>query len=123
MNVININSIEKYIQSSVPEVRKRLQVLRSTVKKIAPTAEETIKYGIPTFVYKGKNLVHFAAAKAHIGWYPAPSAIVKFSQKLKPYKTSKGAVQFPLDTPLPVELVAEMTKYRVQEIDRSLKES
>jgi len=78
-------------------------------------AEEKMSYAIPTFTVGGKNLVHFAAFKTHIGFYPGPSGIAAFARELKAYKTSKGAVQFPLDKPLPLALITRIVKYRVNE--------
>ena len=80
----------------------------------APNAEETIKYAMPTFTYHG-NLIHFAAYKNHIGLYPTPSGIEKFSDQLASYKKAKGSIRFPLDQPIPYELIHEIVKFRVQE--------
>ncbi|NTW22595.1 hypothetical protein HGA34_03580 [Candidatus Falkowbacteria bacterium] len=105
---------DKYIKSFPQNIQKLLAKVRAAIKKEAPAAEETIKYGIPTFVLQG-NLVHFAAYSGHIGFYPTPSAIKAFDKELKGYKRSKGAIQFPLDEPLPLDLIARMTRFRVQE--------
>ena len=107
-------TIDDYISGYPKEIQKLLNQMRKTIKEAAPNAEEVIKYGMPTFVLAG-NLVHFAAAKHHIGFYPTPSGIVAFEKKLAKYKSSKGAVQFPLDQPLPLTVVAEITKFRVKE--------
>ena len=88
--------------------------MRSTVQKAAPHATEKISYGMPTFYYNG-NLVHFAAFKNHIGFFPTPSAIEAFEKELKSYKTSKGTVQFPLADPLPLQLIERIVKFRVKE--------
>ena len=85
----------------------------TTIQKAAPSAGETISYGIPTFTLNG-NLVHFAAFKNHIGFYPAPTAIKEFEKEFSIYKTSKGAVQFPLDKPMPLNLISKIVKYRVK---------
>lgn len=106
--------VDKYIDTYPKEVRKILQQVRETIRKAAPDAEETISYGIPTFKLKG-NLVHFAAAKNHIGFYPAPSGINAFKKELAGYKGAKGSVQFPLDEPLPLALITKIVKYRVKE--------
>ena len=91
-----------------------LQQLRIAIREAAPQAREAISYQMPTFKLNG-NLVHFAAHKNHIGFYPTPSAIEAFKNRLSSYKTSKGAVQFPLNEPLPLELVKEMVRFRVKE--------
>ncbi|NCC34429.1 MAG: hypothetical protein EOM24_20805 [Chloroflexia bacterium] len=95
-------------------MQTRLQALRAAIRAAAPEAEEAISYQMPTFRLHG-NLVHFAAFKGHIGFYPTPSGIAAFEERLARYKSSKGAVQFPLDEPLPLDLVAEMVRFRVAE--------
>ena len=109
-----IENIDAYIQQFDGETRVKLNLLRSIIKKIAPEAIEKISYQMPTFYLNG-NLVHFAAAKNHIGFYPTPSAIAAFEAELKPYKTSKGAVQFPNNQPIPVDLVEKMVRFRLEE--------
>ena len=109
-----MNSIDDYIEGFPDDVQKILRKIRATIRKAAPKAEEAIKYGIPTFILKG-NLVHFAAYKSHIGFYPAPSAIVKFKKELASYKQAKGSVQFPLDEPIPYALIRDIVKFRVEE--------
>ena len=84
------------------------------IKEEAPNAEEAIKYAIPTFVHNG-NLVHFAAFKNHIGFYPTPSGTAKFKKQLEKYKAGKGSIQFPLDEPIPYDLITEIVKFRVEE--------
>jgi len=106
--------IDEYISKFPKDVRDVLEELRRVIKKIAPKAEETIRYGIPTFTLNG-NLVHFAAFKNHIGFYPTPSAIEAFKKELSPFKQSKGTVQFPLDKPIPLELVKKIVDFRVQQ--------
>jgi uncharacterized protein YdhG (YjbR/CyaY superfamily) len=91
-----------------------LKEMYTFVKAAAPKATEDIKYGMPTLVGK-KNLVHFAAMKGHLGFYPTPSAIVAFEKELAPYSTSKGCVRFLYDKPLPKALVTKMVKFRVKE--------
>lgn len=110
-------SIDAYIKDYPKDIQRLLRKLRSTIKKSAPKAVETIKYGMPTFVLV-KNLVHFAAYKGHIGFYPTPSAIVHFKKEIAKYQWSKGAVQFPIDQPIPVALVTKMVKFRVSEVTR-----
>ncbi len=107
-------TIDNYIAGYPPEVQERLAAIRAAVREIAPQAEEAIKYGIPTFMLDG-NLVHFGAFKHHIGFYPAPSGLEQFDKELAQYKRSKGAVQFPLDQPLPLDLIRRITAFRVQE--------
>ena len=109
-------STDAYINSCPESVRGILQQVREIISDSAPDGEETISYGIPTFRLHGKNLVHFAAHTGHIGFYPTPSAITAFEEKLARYKTSKGAVQFPLDEPMPTGLIREMTAFRVEEV-------
>jgi uncharacterized protein YdhG (YjbR/CyaY superfamily) len=105
-------NIDEYIAAFPQDIQKRLQEMRATIKKAAPKAEETIKYAIPTFTLSG-NLVHFAAYKNHIGFYPAPRAIVEFKKELASYEGGKGTIQFPLDKPLPLGLISKIVKFRV----------
>lgn len=107
-------TIADYVASFEPEVQELLIQLWETVSTAAPEAKETIKYAMPTLVLRG-NLVHFAAFKSHIGFYPGSGAIAHFSEKLKAYSTSKGAIRFPLDEPLPLALVTEIVRYRVEQ--------
>ena len=114
------NTIDEYITGFPEDIQEKLEALRATIRKAAPNAEETISYGMPTFFLKG-NLVHFAAFKNHIGFYPAPSGIEAFNEELSLYKTSKGAAQFPIDKPLPLGLVSKIVKYRVkQNLDKAV---
>ncbi len=107
-------NIEEYILDFPHDVQKILQEVRLTIRKAAPEAEETISYAIPTFALNG-NLVHFAAFKNHIGFYPTPSGIVKFKEELSAYEGAKGSVKFPIDKPIPLSLIAEIVKFRVKE--------
>jgi uncharacterized protein YdhG (YjbR/CyaY superfamily) len=107
-------TIDTYIAGFSAEIQAILQKVRATIREAAPEAQETINYQIPTFSLHG-NLVHFAAFKNHIGFYPAPSGIEKFAQELSGYESAKGSVKFPLDQPIPYELIAEITRFRVQE--------
>ena len=109
-----LNTIDEYISAFPKSIQTILQELRQAIKESAPMAEEAIRYQMPTFRLNG-NLVHFAAFKNHIGFYPTPSAIEAFKERLSSYKTSKGAIQFPLNEPIPTDLVAEIVKYRVKE--------
>ncbi|HET9431886.1 MAG TPA: DUF1801 domain-containing protein [Chitinophagaceae bacterium] len=107
-------SIDEYIAGFPKEIQKILEEVRATIKKAAPTAGETIKYAIPTFTLNG-NLVHFAAFKNHIGFYPAPSGIEAFRKELSVYKGAKGSIQFPIDQPMPLDLISRIVKFRVKE--------
>ena len=106
-------TIDEYIAGFPKDIQQLLKTMRSTIQKAAPKAEEAIKYAMPTYVLNG-NLVHFAAFKNHIGFYPAPDGITSFKKELAIYKTSKGAIQFPLDKPLPLGLIKEIVRYRVK---------
>ena len=114
MITIKPTDIDAYIADFPEGVQKILQQVRTTVKKAAPNAKEAIKYAIPTFTLNG-NLVHFAAYKNHIGFYPAPNGIKVFEKELSVYKAGKGSVQFPLDQPMPLDLITKIVKYRVAE--------
>ena len=107
-------NIDAYIAGFPPEVQERLAAIRAVVRDVAPEAREAIKYGLPTFVLHG-NLVHFGAFKHHIGFYPTPSGLEQFKDELTQFKSSTGAVQFPLDQPLPLDLIRRITAFRVQE--------
>ncbi len=107
-------NIDEYIANFPTEVQALLEKLRQTICKAAPDATEKISYQMPTFYFNG-NLVHFAAYKKHIGFYPAASGVSKFQEELKEYKTSKGAIQFPIDEPIPHALVKKIVVFRVQE--------
>ncbi len=107
-------TIDQYIAEFPKDVQKKLKEIRATIRKAAPKAEEKISYMMPTFALHG-NLVHFAAYKNHIGFYPAPRAIEKFKKELSKYEGSKGTVQFPLDEPIPLPLITKIVKFRVAE--------
>ena len=106
--------IDEYIASYPKDVQEILAKIRSTIREAAPEAGEKISYGMPTFTLKG-NLVHFAAFNKHIGFYPIPSGIEAFKEELSAYKGGKGSVQFPLDEPIPYELISRIVKFRVKE--------
>ncbi len=106
--------VTAYIAAFHGNTQKMLKQLRATIKKAAPKAEEVISYGMPGYKLNGM-LVWFAGYAKHIGFYPKPSAIKAFKKELSPYKMSKGAIQFPLDKPLPLELIAKMVKFRAKE--------
>ena len=107
-------NIDEYIARFPADVQEKLTKLRATIRAAAPDAGEKISYQMPTFTLAG-NLVHFAAYKNHIGFYPAPSGIEKFQKELAVYKGAKGSVQFSLDQPIPYDLVREIVAFRVQE--------
>ena len=108
------SSIDEYIAQFPEEIQQKLQEMRAVIHAAAPEATEKISYQMPTFYLRG-NLVHFAAFKKHIGFYPVPSGIAAFEEELAPYKRSKGAVQFPLDEPIPTELIGRIVQFRVAE--------
>jgi uncharacterized protein YdhG (YjbR/CyaY superfamily) len=108
------NTIDEYIAMYPKEVQEILEKVRETIRKAAPEAEETIGYGMPAFKLKG-NLVYFAAFKKHVGFYPAPRGIEQFKNELSAYKGAKGSVQFPLDKPIPYDLISKIVAFRVKE--------
>ena len=110
----HFDTIDAYIASFPPGVQGILQELRRVIRLAAPEASEKISYQMPTFYLHG-NLVHFAAYKTHIGFYPAPSGIEKFAGELSRYETSKGAIRFPIDQPLPLDLISRIVQFRVAE--------
>jgi uncharacterized protein YdhG (YjbR/CyaY superfamily) len=107
-------SIDEYIRSFPEHVQKKLAELRNVIKELAPEASEKISYQMPTFFLNG-NLVHFAGHSKHIGFYPTPSGIEAFQSELSKYKYAKGSVQFPMEEPLPVELIKKIVRFRVEE--------
>jgi uncharacterized protein YdhG (YjbR/CyaY superfamily) len=114
-------TIDEYLAEFPPETRAVLEELRALIHALAPEATETISYAIPTFDLGGKHLVHFAGYEHHVGLYPAPSGMEAFKEDLKPYKTGKGSVQFPLAQPLPQELIRRIVEFRVGEVMRKEK--
>src|SRR5947209_17438921 len=108
-------TIDEYIEASPKDVQGILQRLRLTIREAAPGAVETISYQMPTFKLNGRGLVYFAAFKNHIGLYPIPSGVEAFERELSPYKQGKGSVQFPIDQPVPYELVRRIVTFRVNE--------
>ncbi|WP_238882849.1 DUF1801 domain-containing protein [Clostridium sp. YIM B02551] len=111
---VSIDPISEYILKFPAEIQDILNALRKVIREAAPEADEKISYQMPTFVFHG-NLVHFAAYKNHIGFYPTPSAISAFKAELSEYKGAKGSVQFPIEKPLPYELISRIVKFRVDE--------
>jgi uncharacterized protein YdhG (YjbR/CyaY superfamily) len=111
-NQTGYNTIDEYIATFPADTQKILQEVRATIKAAAPEASEKISYQMPTFFLYG-NLVHFAAFKNHIGFYPAPQGIEEFKEELAKYKGAKGSVQFPIDEPMPLDLIARIVRFRV----------
>jgi uncharacterized protein YdhG (YjbR/CyaY superfamily) len=107
-------NFEEYIGAFPVETQKRMEQIRKVIKKAAPQAEEVISYGMPSFRLNGR-LLYFAAYRNHIGFYPMASAIETFKSSLSDYKWAKGSIQFPLSKPVPVELISDIVKFRVQQ--------
>lgn len=107
-------NIDEYIKGFPKDIQRILKRVRIIIGKMAPQAGETIRYGIPTYTLNG-NLVHFAAFKKHIGFYPSPSAILAFQKELSIYKGAKGSVQFPYNQPIPYDLIKKIVAFRVKE--------
>lgn len=107
-------SIDEYIANFPEHIQAILQKIKKIVHETAPEAQEKISYQMPTFTLHG-NLVHFAAFKNHIGFYPTPSGTEKFKKEIASYKTAKGSIQFPLDQPIPYELITKIVQFRVKE--------
>ncbi len=120
MEKSEFKTIDAYIATFPIAVQTILQKVRTTVKMAAPEATEAIKYQMPTFVLNG-NLLHFAAYKNHIGFYPAPSGIEAFTNELSIYKGAKGSVQFPIDKPIPYDLITKIVEFRVKENSAKVK--
>ena len=112
-NKFSFSTIDEYIDTFPELTRKILQEVRATIRAAAPQAEEKISYQMPTFFLNG-NLVHFAAFKNHIGFYPAPQGIEEFKDELSQYKGAKGSVQFPIDKPMPLDLIRRIVLFRVE---------
>lgn len=111
---VRFATIDEYHALFPIEVQKKLQQLRETIKKAAPKAKEVISYNMPAFK-QHKTLVYYAAYKNHIGFYPTASPLPVFKDELTPYKTSKGAIQFPIDKPLPIALIKKIVLFRMKE--------
>jgi len=117
---IKFKTIDDYHQQFDGVILKRLNEIRKTIKSAAPNAEEVISYNMPAF-RKNKVLVYYAAAKEHIGFYPTPNPIKVFQKDLLNYKTSKGAIQFPLDRSIPSGLVKKIVGFRIKEVESKAK--
>lgn len=109
-------TIDEYIATFPESTQKVLQKVRKTISEVAPDAAETISYGMPAFKLDGHALVYFGGWEKHIGFYALPSGTAAFQVQLEPYKTGKGSVQFPLDRPIPYDLIKQIVKFRVQEV-------
>jgi len=116
MDKTNFRSVDEYIKTFPKEVQSILEKMRQTVKKAAPGVVEAISYQMPTFKLNGKALVYFAAFKSHIGFYPIPSGVEAFRKELSPYKKGKGSVQFPMDQPMPYDLVKRIVRFRAKQL-------
>ncbi len=106
-------TIDEYIAEFPPEVQAKLTQMRQLIHSLVPEAVESISYAIPTFDLDGKHLVHFAAFKNHIGFYPTPNGMEEFAEELSAFKSGKGSAQFPLDDPLPTDLITQIVEFRV----------
>ncbi len=115
MKATKPKDIDEYIAGFPKDTQKNLEQIRAAIKKAAPGAEETISYAMPTFKLKGRYLVYFAGYKNHIGLYPAPRGNEAFKKDLSVFKGGKGTVQFPLDKPMPLNLITRIVKFRIKE--------
>jgi uncharacterized protein YdhG (YjbR/CyaY superfamily) len=115
MTIKKPNNIDEYIAGFPKETQKVLKQIRATIKKAAPATEETISYAIPTFTLNDRYLIYFAGYKNHVSIYPAPRTNEVFKKELSAYKGGKGTVQFPLDKPLPLNLITKIVKFRIRE--------
>ncbi|MDR1131802.1 MAG: DUF1801 domain-containing protein [Oscillospiraceae bacterium] len=113
-------TIDEYIDAQSEDTRGVLRKLRQTIREAAPEATERICMRIPTFDLNGRWLIHFGAFKKHIGFFPQPDGVAAFTDKLAGYKMSKGAIQFPLNKPVPYDLIAEITRFRVAAIKKDM---
>lgn len=118
MEKIGYKDIDDYISTFPEDLQDVLQEIRKIIRDEAPDATEAISYQMPTFKLNGKNLVHFAGWKHHIGFYPTPSGTTAFSKELKAFNPAKGSVQFPLDQPIPFDLIRKIVQYRVEEMSK-----
>lgn len=114
----NQTTVEQYLELQPEPAHTMLVTLRALIRGLVPEAVETISYGIPTFKWKGKNLIHIAGYKNHIGLYPGSGAISHFENELKGYNTSKGAVQFPLSAPMPNDLIIRIVKFCIEQSEK-----
>ncbi|GLU43458.1 iron chaperone [Allomuricauda sp. NBRC 101325] len=110
-----MSEIDQYISKFPEDVQQHLVAMRSLIKKVAPDAIEAMAYGMPGYKSNGKPLVYFAGYKNHIGLYATPSGHAEFQKELSKYKQGKGSVQFPLDQPIPFDLIQKIVEFRVRE--------
>mgnify|MGYP000858883395 CR=1 FL=1 len=115
MNPNTPSTTDEYIASFPDDIQLILNKVRATIRQAAPDAEESIGYGMPAYKLKGRPLVYFAGYKGHIGFYATPSGHTEFAKELSKYKQGKGSVQFPLDQPMPYDLIAQIVEFRVVE--------
>jgi uncharacterized protein YdhG (YjbR/CyaY superfamily) len=115
MNPFSPTNIKEYISGFPEDVQQILNQVRATIQQAAPDAEESISYGMPAYKLNGKVLVYFAGYKNHIGFYATPTGHIAFAKELSKYKQGKGSVQFPIDQPMPLELIAQIVEFRVIE--------
>lgn len=121
-NMPNIETIDAYIATFPAPMQKILESVRKAIRNAAPDAVECISYKMPTYKQNG-NLVHFAGYEHHVGFYPAPDAVAAFANEIAGYKSAKGSIQFPLDKPMPLDLIGSITKFRVMQVEGKLKAS
>ncbi|MDR1002601.1 MAG: DUF1801 domain-containing protein [Oscillospiraceae bacterium] len=112
----NVTTIDQYISEQPEELQKLLSQIRQTIHAAAPNAEERISWQMPTF-WQGENLIHFAVSSKHIGLYPGGEATVVFAERLKDYSYSKGTIRLPLDKPIDFDLIADITRWRVEQVE------
>lgn len=113
-----IQNVEEYIAGFPQEIRDRLEQIRAVIKAAAPEAVESISYAMPAYKLNKKPLVYFAAFEKHIGFYATPSGHSEFTEELSKYKQGKGSVQFPLNEPLPLQLIERIVKFRVAQNEK-----
>jgi uncharacterized protein YdhG (YjbR/CyaY superfamily) len=111
----SVKSVDDYIKGFPKDIQKSLNQIRTAISENAPDAVESISYGMPAYKLGGKPLVYFAAYEKHIGFYATPTGHAKFEKELSKYKQGKGSVQFPIDKPLPIELIIKIVKFRTKE--------
>lgn len=116
-----MNVIDEYLKTVTPSQKKELERVREIVKKTVPEAEEVIGYGMPTFKYKGKNLMHIAAFKNHMSIFPTANPIGELEEKLSKFKVAKGTIQFTEDNIVPEQLIKELLRIRIDDIERKAK--
>lgn len=107
-----VKTVDEYINQYNGEIKERLQNIRKAILKVDPSLEERVSWQMPTF-WKKYNVIHFAVSKNHIGIYPAPEAIIQFSDELKDYKTFKGTIQFPHSKPIPYDLISKIVEFNL----------